>query len=137
MYKVVENLSDLDHKFVEKALKSCFERNFDPTFSIDKLIARIDADLIIMFNGNCSVVVAEMMVDDFGCLYFFIWGAYSESPVDIDELCDSVYNCATDFNCVYIEFGAQRTGWGRKLESRGLVAQPATIYRKFIDAERD
>jgi len=133
MYPVIQEYS---HEILNNLLvgmQKVLDRNPDPSFSIHKLIGRAVTDLIVLSrNTSDSALVCEVMVDDFGVKYLYMWGAYSNSKMDMQEVWDSLDWAAQQTQCSYVETISQRPGWGRIMAEYSTNVVPNTIYRKYI-----
>lgn len=136
MYSLATEVNDFDIASVKKALKACYKNNCHFGLSLDKLMDRVGKDLLLFFNGNYGVIIADVREDDFEDPYLFIWGMYSEVKLDLNEVVDSLTSYAKRIKCKYITFGTTRKGWARKLKDVGVEQHHEIVCRKVLDYEK-
>ena len=129
-------LTDYSNEILDDLLvgmQRVLAKNPDPAFSLHKLIGRVVTDLIVLSpDTKTYAIICEVMVDDFGKKYLFIWGAYATIKFDMQETYETLKWAAEQTGCTYIEAASHRMAWGRKMESFGVDILPATTYRKYI-----
>ena len=114
-------------------MKRVLDANPDPAYSVHKLIGRAVSDLIILAHDTRdSALVCEVLIDDFGAKYLYMWGAYSNSKMDMAEVVATLEWAAKETGSSYIETISQRAGWGRIMNSIGARNITNTTYRKYI-----
>lgn len=133
MYPVIEEYTEeiLDNLLV--GMQNVIKRNPDSGFSIHRLIGRAVTDLIIMSGDTKELaIICEVMVNDFGKKYLFIWGSYATIKYDMDKVFESLKWAAGQTGCEYIEAASHRCGWTRKMERFDVEVLPMTTYRKYL-----
>lgn len=114
-------------------MRKCLAKNPDPAFSIHKLIGRAVTDLIVLSDDTKThAIICEILVDDFGKKYVFVWGAYSTIGFDADKAMKTLEWVATETGSTYIESLSHRMGWGRQAKEYDIEVLPAKTYRKYL-----
>ena len=133
MYPHVTTFSNEILNDLLAGMQLVIEKNPDPAFSIHKLIGRTVTDLIVLSpNTKQLALICEVLVDDFGQKYLFVWGAYATIEFNLKKVYATLTWAAEQTGCTYIESCSHRTGWGPKADVFGIEKLPMTTYRKYL-----
>jgi hypothetical protein len=132
VYPLIQEYSEeiLDDLLV--GMQRVIKRNPDSSFSIQRLIGRAVSDLLILSpNTKELALICEVLNDDYGTRYLYVWGAYAVAGVkfDIKTVEKSMRWLGQQTECKYVELASHRIGWAKALEPLGLEILPVTTYR--------